>query len=60
MRKLVEEQGKPVQVKIIEISKKVAKDEGYTYVLPSEVLLIFPESASISDKVIEEVNKVMK
>ena len=60
MRKLVEEQGKPVQAKIIEISKKVAKDEGYTYVLPSEVLLIFPESADISDQVIEEVNKALK
>lgn len=60
LRKLQDEQVKPLQSKVLEVAKKVAKDEDYDYVLPREVLVVAPDSADITDKVIEEVNKIMK
>ncbi len=60
MRKLQEEQVKPLQGKVLEVAKKVAADEDYDIILPREVLIVAPDKADITDKVIEEVNKVMK
>ena len=60
MRKLEEEHLKPLQQKALEVAKKVAKDEGYSMVLPREVLVVAPEDADISDKVVSELNKAMK
>ena len=60
MKKLQEEQVKPLQQKALEVAKKVAKDQGYTFVLPREVLVVAPDEADISDQVVSELNKVMK
>ena len=60
MKKLQEEQVKPLQQKALEVAKKVAKDQGYSFVLPREVLVAAPDEADISDQVVSELNKVMK
>lgn len=57
MRKLEEEHLKPLQQKALDIAKKVAKDEGYAFVLPREVLVVAPDDNDITDKVISELNK---
>lgn len=57
MRKLEEEHLKPLQQKALDVAKKVAKDEGYAFVLPREVLVVAPEDNDITDKVVSELNK---
>ena len=60
LKKLQEQHATPVLKKIEEIAAKVAKDDGYSIILPRQVVLYTSDAADISDKVTSELNKAMK
>ena len=60
LKKLQEQHAAPVLKKIEEIAAKVAKDDGYSIILPRQVVLYTSDAADISDKVTSELNKAMK
>jgi len=60
MKKLREQHVNPILKKLEEIVEKVAKNEGYSLILPRNVVLYTSETADISDKVTAELNKTMK
>ncbi len=60
LKKLREQNVNPILKKLEDIVAKVAKDEGYSLVLPRNVVLYTTEAADISDKVTAELNKTMK
>ncbi len=59
-KKLEEQQIAPVLKKIEEVVGKLAKDEGYSLILPRQVVYYTSDALDISDKVIAELNKAMK
>jgi len=60
LKKMREENVNPILKKLEEIVEKVAKNDGYSLILPRNVVLYSSESTDISDKVTSELNKVMK
>ena len=60
LKKLREQHVNPILKKLEDIVEKVAKDEGYSLILPRNVVLYTSEAADISDKVTAELNKAMK
>jgi outer membrane protein len=60
LKKVREDNVNPILKKLEEIVEKVAKNEGYSLILPRNVVLYSSEATDISDKVTAELNKVMK
>ena len=60
LKKLREDNVNPILKKLEEIVEKVAKSEGYTLILPRNVVLYTSDATDISDKITSELNKVMK
>jgi outer membrane protein len=60
LKKLREDNVNPILKKLEEIVEKVAKSDGYSLILPRNVVLYSSEATDISDKVTSELNKVMK
>lgn len=60
LKKLREDNVNPILKKLEEIVEKIAKSEGYTIVLPRNVVLYTSDATDISDKITAELNKVMK
>ncbi len=60
MKELEAELLGPIQNKIIEIVGSVAKDNGFSLILPHQVVLYSSKATDITDKVTEELNKSMK
>lgn len=60
LKKLREQHFLPVIKKIEEVAAKVAADGGYAIVLRREVVLYATDSIDISNKVLAELDKVMK
>jgi Outer membrane protein len=60
MNKLQEQHVNPVVKKLEEVVAKIAADNGYAIVLPRNVVLYATDAVDISNKVISELDKVMK
>jgi outer membrane protein len=60
LKKLEAEHLGPIQKKIIEIVGSVAKDKGYSLILPRQVVIYSSEATDITDAVTTELNKTMK
>jgi len=60
LRKLREQQVNPVLKKLEEVVAKIAADNGYAIVLPRNVVLYATDAVDISNKVISDLDKVMK
>lgn len=60
LRKLREQNVNPILKKLEDIVATVASDAGYSIVLPRNVVLYSTTSVDITDKIITELNKVMK
>lgn len=60
LKKVREENVNPILKKLEEIVEKVAKNDGYSLILPRNVVLFSSETTDISDKITSELNKVMK
>jgi outer membrane protein len=60
LKKLREQNVNPILKKLEDIVGQVASDGGYAVVLPRNVVLYSATSVDITDKIIAELNKVMK
>ena len=60
LKKVREDNVNPILKKLEEIVEKVAKNDGYSIILPRNVVLYSSETTDISDKITSELNKVMK
>jgi len=60
LKKVQEQQINPVIKKLEEVVAKIAADNGYAIVLPRTVVLYTTDAVDISNKVISELDKVMK
>jgi outer membrane protein len=60
LKKVREENVNPILKKLEEIVEKVAKSEGYSLIVPRNVVLYASDATDVSDKVTAELNKVMK
>ena len=60
LKKLREKHVNPILKKLEEIVEKVATDEGYSIILPRNVVLYSSRATDITDKVTGELNKSMK
>lgn len=60
LKKVREDNINPILKKLEEIVEKVAKNDGYSLVMPRNVVLYASDTTDISDKVTAELNKVMK
>lgn len=60
LKKVREDNVNPILKKLEEIVEKVAKNDGYSLILPRNVVLYSSEATDISDKITSELNKVLK
>lgn len=60
MQKLREQHIQPIVKKLEQVVEKIADKEGYTIILPRNIVLYQKNSIDITDKVIAELNKSLK
>lgn len=60
LKKLREEKLGPILKQLQEVVREVAKKDGYTLVLPNNVVLWGKKEIDITDKITEALNKAMK
>lgn len=60
IRRLREQNVNPILKKLEEVVSKIAADDNYAVILPRNVVLYTADSVDLTNKVITELNKVMK